>query len=544
MKKLATSLTEFSIENFSVFGEKTEFEIRPITILTGENNSGKSSMLKALMLLSDAAKNNFGTLTTNEFSVKESKPNAEGFICFEIKNKIEFDLASLETIFSKNAETKQFFDDNKGNEFYYYLDLEYDSRNWLFSYTISISSNHFEKTLLYKNAKLTNNEILENKLKLQQESMDKFPELVNSETGVEKELLKKEIFNQSIADVLQKSDFVILHAILVPKSLQKNTNNRKSFIKKNIHNLDLIDAFLVLNFLNTFVNEDVKFKNTYNINNNFSIWLIIRSFSDKFITDESGFYEILFSTITFPKRSISNLEYTSDEIKNITFLNKEITRGRIYDNKNKLYDLFNKVNSSLFDLSEFEKWLKYFEIGDSLIVNTFEDQVLVAKIKKNDKIININELGSGYLRLVYLLIGCVSKKEFSIVGNSKSEINGSIIIIEEPELNLHPNLQSKLADFFVDMATNHGCQFIIETHSEYLIRRLQYLVAKKEFHHDDIAINYVNKPDKPAVIVGNEPQVLKIGVNKSGSLTRNFPTGFMDMADNIAWDLHNLNNPN
>lgn len=46
-------IKEFSLENFRVFRDKTNFKIRPITILTGPNNSGKSSVNKALLFLKE-----------------------------------------------------------------------------------------------------------------------------------------------------------------------------------------------------------------------------------------------------------------------------------------------------------------------------------------------------------------------------------------------------------------------------------------------------------------------------------------------------------
>jgi AAA15 family ATPase/GTPase len=41
-------LKSFGIENFRVFKEKTEFEFAPITVLTGTNSSGKSSLVRAM----------------------------------------------------------------------------------------------------------------------------------------------------------------------------------------------------------------------------------------------------------------------------------------------------------------------------------------------------------------------------------------------------------------------------------------------------------------------------------------------------------------
>lgn len=47
--------TKISLTNFRIFQKKTDFELAPITILTGANNSGKSSFIKAIKLLAESA---------------------------------------------------------------------------------------------------------------------------------------------------------------------------------------------------------------------------------------------------------------------------------------------------------------------------------------------------------------------------------------------------------------------------------------------------------------------------------------------------------
>ena len=54
---------------------------------------------------------------------------------------------------------------------------------------------------------------------------------------------------------------------------------------------------------------------------------------------------------------------------------------------------------------------------------------------------------------------------------------GALVVIEQPELHLHPSAQARLGDFFIAMA-HRGVRFLIETHSENLIIRLRRRIAE------------------------------------------------------------------
>ena len=114
-----------------------------------------------------------------------------------------------------------------------------------------------------------------------------------------------------------------------------------------------------------------------------------------------------------------------------------------------------------------------------------------------------------------------------------------VFFIEEPETNLHPDLQAKLADIIVE-AQASMTQFIIETHSEYFIRKLQYLVATKKLEEDRILINYFN----PASLRDKEGIVKEIRIQKDGSLSQDFGPGFFDEALNWKFELMKLKNLN
>ncbi len=70
---------------------------------------------------------------------------------------------------------------------------------------------------------------------------------------------------------------------------------------------------------------------------------------------------------------------------------------------------------------------------------------------------------------------------------------GSTVILEEPEIHLHPLAQSVLAELFVEVSQKRLVQFIVETHSEHLFRRMQTLVAKEHLGTEDCEMYFVEK---------------------------------------------------
>ncbi|MGO4157469.1 DUF3696 domain-containing protein [Cupriavidus sp. YAF13] len=104
---------------------------------------------------------------------------------------------------------------------------------------------------------------------------------------------------------------------------------------------------------------------------------------------------------------------------------------------------------------------------------------------------------------------------------------GACLIFEQPELHLHPKVQTKLADFFTSVAVL-GKQCIIETHSEYLINELRYLAAVSD--DDGIAemstVYFVNKENDTSVYES-------LRFNEFGVIA-NWPPGFFDESEEIA----------
>lgn len=126
--------------------------------------------------------------------------------------------------------------------------------------------------------------------------------------------------------------------------------------------------------------------------------------------------------------------------------------------------------------------------------------------------INPFNLGAGMSYLAKILILCFLAKP------------GDVVMIENPEIHLHPKAQSRLGELFAFLS-GKGIQFIIETHCEHLLDSLRYQIFKEKFSPDDVIIYYKDSTQLPFE---------KIGITSDGHFAapsgkkRAFPKGFFD----------------
>ena len=69
---------------------------------------------------------------------------------------------------------------------------------------------------------------------------------------------------------------------------------------------------------------------------------------------------------------------------------------------------------------------------------------------------------------------------------------GSTVLMEQPEIHLHPAVQSGLADVMLNVATVRNVQIVVESHSEHLMRRLQRRVAEDDVSSEDVTLYFVS----------------------------------------------------
>jgi predicted ATPase len=143
------------------------------------------------------------------------------------------------------------------------------------------------------------------------------------------------------------------------------------------------------------------------------------------------------------------------------------------------YARFN-VKPGTFADSFIREWMKEFGIGSNYQIQSFGGEGYTVKVETNNGWINLADMGMGTNQLMVLLFNLATiMLEEGHRGATGGESNvPKLIIIEEPEQNLHPKLQSKLADLFAEVAQDDSYKFLVETHSEYVVRRTQVIVAQ------------------------------------------------------------------
>lgn len=192
------------------------------------------------------------------------------------------------------------------------------------------------------------------------------------------------------------------------------------------------------------------------------------------------------------------------------------------------------------------KWLEKFGVGKKLIFKVDENglgvQIFIQKQEDEEPVLLAYE-GYGITQLVSLIL----QIEVSILKAKNKYVNAlcldslrkfyyeeQTIIIEEPEIHLHPKYQSLLADMFYEAYKEYGIHFIIETHSEYLIRKTQVLVARMGFTSNN---ECEDKNPFQAIYIASGKEAYSLEYRMDGKFKNDFGPGFFDEAVNLMMEI-------
>ena len=125
-------------------------------------------------------------------------------------------------------------------------------------------------------------------------------------------------------------------------------------------------------------------------------------------------------------------------------------------------------------------WLNYI-VGANIRT---EDIIRTDFVKATFKVQSQKEtrpknVGSGVSYLISILVLCLSSKK------------ENIMIIENPEIHLHPLAQSRVCEFLYYIAS-HGRQIFVETHSDHLFNSVRAGIATEEMESEKVQINFIS----------------------------------------------------
>jgi len=589
---------KIGVENFRVFKDYTEFELRPITLLTGPNNSGKSSLTKLLLLLQaglydlnfEEGQHNLATFEnslnwkTDHDILSISFANTLPFLGDEYKTTLQYKKAELKSIIISSKEdslfeliySKDVYSDEVtesiGNiqkvslniehliEMIYSKDIKVHSivekpegENVFRQYEIfhSLANSKFSKVkksndaIMFSNLKSNIQKNIkhpyDNQAIIEYRNFTLFKEIDTLEKDYllyEIEFLKdypipinkfdlrrnqKEVFDKMLFSFNLGSLFEFDNPKAILNSILGDMKTRaKQLIFKRVKEFYNTDQFIIKEKpLAKLIFDEKIFGPTLD---DFRHSISKNPFEDGINFSKSVFD--LFTNISLNIQDYSpSVHYISPQRGN----QKRILMNNSENDIDKIIVEYSKLRDQKLEF--LEKVFHALGIEGKLNIDRHENYISVVSLIKEDKKVTLADLGYGYSQIIPIIL--------KIIIVMDSNYGEQTLIIEEPEANLHPNLQSKLANIFtLSQKYFPKLNFIIETHSEYLIRKLQYLTAKTELKTDQSVIYYFNA-DK--YVSREEPKVKMIEITSTGNLTDTFGPGFYDEATRLKFDLMTIN---
>jgi len=156
-------------------------------------------------------------------------------------------------------------------------------------------------------------------------------------------------------------------------------------------------------------------------------------------------------------------------------------------------------NEFASQLNEIVRWAELFGIND-----------LKAGLQRSA--LRGNRLGADYFdpqllaQMPLALASSGSRQVLTVIAQVLGCPSGSLVMVEEPEISLHPQAQIDMMELFGEVIRD-GKQIIATTHSHYLLMAIGYAVQKKWISRDDVAVYHVEKKAE----TGTEAKLLKLG---------------------------------
>lgn len=437
-------LKSISLENYKCFKEKTDIKIAPLTVLCGVNSSGKSSIINSLLIQKQSYEDN--SVSNN------MRLNGKYVKCGRFD-----DISSF-----------------KQNDQFVSLTFSY-VLNRPIKYNRNIKKQSKQDITIFKNiAKIYPLHDIENIV-------------INSSISIEEFNINKSVDNNILSE--QKIEITIncsnkekIESIIELKKLKgqisqyiiRLTNIPNGDTGKLVEYVELQDAacyFENFNLINAY-SSNIKPLGTQVGGVLANVYLIFKMNALQFKN-----VHYLTPLRVYPQRNY-NLDYETDDVG----YSGEFTPYVMHKYQDKQIDGFlppkndiitpskNKINFS----NCIQEWMAYFKFGKYSLSNSLET------IQLNIKDYNISNVGFGISQVLPIVVSGLIKNQ------------NEMLLLEQPEIHLHPMAQMCMADFLISMAVNNK-GVIVETHSDHIINRIVRRMMEDESIRNKVKIYFVDQ---------------------------------------------------
>jgi predicted ATPase len=458
---------ELRIENFKGFSSSVELDLAPITLIYGSNSAGKSAVLEALLLLSQ--------------SLRAANSNSEHVMEPFVFTGKHIDLGSFQNTVNGHNMSQAIK-----------LGLSYGKRhhehtpNEIESFDISVSWDHLLKRSMLDSCVYRVSTAPENTVTFKRDRSDS------------NNISVKPIDDSAIQNIADGIDELV---------------KRKFFENEDIKSR-AIDSVLFGEYQNWSFLPGLK---TLERSENLGVLpsdevkeMMAKEFNHR------DWRLRLESRFASTRRALSSIRYIGP-------LRKSPTRFQVLKEQMSNYvgtsgdDVATILHRNPSSINSVNRYLEVLEIPYEVLVKrmdsdntgTLGELIAIQLIdKRTNVVLSLEDVGFGISQVLPLLVQmAISKK--------------NTMVVEQPELHLHPRLQANLADLLIEGAIGEQeTQSIIETHSEHMILRIQRRIRAGRIKPEDVAIYYIDATDR----IGSSVQRLHLDAN--GEFETPWPHGF------------------
>ena len=230
-----------------------------------------------------------------------------------------------------------------------------------------------------------------------------------------------------------------------------------------------------------------------------------------------------------PQRLYRDLEYNVDEVG---------VRGQHLSNY--LFSSFHSPDKNFEEISLAVREILGYELKIKKIQSGYFQ---IAMVDKFGQEVNLIDTGFGISQVLPVIVQLLSEEYFDDDDDTDFEPFETVtcstknyLLIEQPELHLHPAAQAEMAKLFVKyVQCDEDNRLLVETHSEHLIRKLQVLIASKDcpITNDMVKVYYVDLDDD------GDAKVTDMKILPNGKFEKKWPSGFFDKGYQLSVELAN-----